>query len=180
MIIVDNALQVREAADSPIRVGMIGAGFMAQGLANQIINSVPGMELTAVYGRQRDRAADVLPLFGTRKCGRGVGGERVRRRHPCRPPVATDDAFLLCGSDQIDVLVDVTGSVEFGAPVVLEAFAHGKRVVLMNAELDATIGPILQVYAQKHGVLLVDRGRRAGRTDEPVSLGTRTRDSSHA
>ena len=37
---------------------------------------------------------------------------------------------------------------------MLEAFAHGKSVVLMNAELDATIGPILQVYAQKHGVIL--------------------------
>ena len=54
----------------------------------------------------------------------------------------------------VDVLVDVTGSVEFGAHVVLEAFKHGKDVVLMNAEIDATIGPILQVYAKKHGVIL--------------------------
>ena len=51
-------------------------------------------------------------------------------------------------------MVDVTGSVEFGAQVALEAFAHGKSVVLMNAELDATIGPILQLYAQKNGVIL--------------------------
>ena len=36
----------------------------------------------------------------------------------------------------------------------MEAFKHGKDVVLMNAELDATIGPILQVYARKHGVIL--------------------------
>jgi predicted homoserine dehydrogenase-like protein len=48
----------------------------------------------------------------------------------------------------------VTGSVEFGAHVMLEAFKHGKSVVLMNAEVDATIGPILQVYARKHGVTL--------------------------
>ena len=47
-----------------------------------------------------------------------------------------------------------TGSVEFGAQVVLEAFKHGKDVVLMNAEIDATIGPILQIYADKHGVIL--------------------------
>ncbi len=47
------------------------------------------------------------------------------------------------------MIVDVTGSVEFGAHVVLEAFKHGKDVVLMNAEIDATIGPILQVYARK-------------------------------
>jgi predicted homoserine dehydrogenase-like protein len=50
--------------------------------------------------------------------------------------------------------VDVTGSVEFGAHVLLEAFKHGKDVILMNAELDATIGPVLQVYAKKHGVIM--------------------------
>ena len=66
----------------------------------------------------------------------------------------TDDAFFLCEAEQIDVLIDVTGSVEFGAQVLLEAFKHGKSVVLMNAELDATIGPILQTYARKHGVTL--------------------------
>ncbi len=52
------------------------------------------------------------------------------------------------------MIVDVTGSVEFGAHVILEAFRHGKHVVLMNAEVDATIGPILQVYAEQHGVIL--------------------------
>ena len=66
----------------------------------------------------------------------------------------TDDALLLARSDQIDIIVDVTGSVEFGANITLEAFKHGKDVVLMNAELDATIGPILQVYAAKYGVIL--------------------------
>ena len=68
--------------------------------------------------------------------------------------VVTEDAFLLARSEQVDVLVDVTGSVEFGAHVVLEAFRHGKDVVLVNAELDATIGPILQVYAKKYGVIM--------------------------
>ena len=43
MIIVDTALRAREAQGKPIRVGMIGAGFMGQGLANQIVNSIPGM-----------------------------------------------------------------------------------------------------------------------------------------
>jgi predicted homoserine dehydrogenase-like protein len=54
----------------------------------------------------------------------------------------------------VDLIVDTTGSVEFGAHVLLEAFKHGKDVVLLNAELDATIGPILQTYADKHGVIL--------------------------
>ena len=69
-------------------------------------------------------------------------------------PAATEDALLLCRSDYVDVVVDATGSVEFGAHVAMEAFKHGKDVVLMNAELDATIGPILQVYARKYDVML--------------------------
>jgi predicted homoserine dehydrogenase-like protein len=44
--------------------------------------------------------------------------------------------------------------VEFGARVILEAFAHQKPVVLMNAEGDATIGPILRVYGKKAGAIL--------------------------
>jgi predicted homoserine dehydrogenase-like protein len=36
----------------------------------------------------------------------------------------------------------------------MEAFKHGKDVVLLNAEIDATIGPILHSYAKKYGVIL--------------------------
>ena len=63
--------------------------------------------------------------------------------------VATEDVFLLARCDEVDVLVDITGSVEFGARVACEAFRHGKYVVLLNAEIDATVGPIMQVYPQR-------------------------------
>lgn len=51
MIIVDRALQARAKAKNPIKVAMIGAGFMGRGIANQIVNSVPGMELVAIANR---------------------------------------------------------------------------------------------------------------------------------
>src|SRR5207253_9201407 len=69
-------------------------------------------------------------------------------------PAVAEDPYTICRSPEIDVIIDVTGSVEFGAHVILEAFAHGKSVVLMNAEVDATIGPILRVYGRKHGQIL--------------------------
>ena len=150
MIIVDNALQAREAAGRPIRVGMVGAGFMGQGLTNQITNSVPGMRMAAIYNRKPERAEARLPLLGRRRRRRRRDA-RTRSTTPIRAgrPAVAEDPFLLCRSTEIDVIVDVTGSVEFGANVFLEAFRHGKHVVLMNAEVDATIGPILQVYAQR-------------------------------
>jgi hypothetical protein len=45
----------------------------------------------------------------------------------------------------IEVILEVTGAVEFGARVALEAFAHKKHVIAMNAELDGTLGPLLKV-----------------------------------
>ena len=62
MIIVDNALKAREASGKPIRVGMIGAGFMARGLANQIINTFVGMRLVAIFNRHGERPVNRLPL----------------------------------------------------------------------------------------------------------------------
>jgi predicted homoserine dehydrogenase-like protein len=59
MIIVDNALKAREQEGRPIRVGMVGAGFMGQGLTNQITNSVPGMRMAAIYNRKPERAEGV-------------------------------------------------------------------------------------------------------------------------
>ena len=53
MIIVDNALAARERDGRPVRIGMIGAGFMGQGLTNQIVNSVRGMRMSAVKKWQR-------------------------------------------------------------------------------------------------------------------------------
>ena len=173
MWIVDTALKAREEQGRPIRVGIIGAGFMGQGLTNQIVHSVPGMRVVAISNRQVERALSVFTVRRLRRRRRRrVADGRSTTPSVAGKPVVTEDAMLLARSEQIDVLVDVTGSVEFGAQVVLEAFKHGKDVVLMNAELDATIGPILQIYADKHGVILVGlRRRRARRADEPLSLG---------
>jgi len=154
MIIVDNALRQREAEHRPIRVGMIGAGFMAQGLANQILNSVAGMTMAAVYGRRVERAVDVYRYAGFEDTIVATTPDDLEDAVRAGRPVATEDPFLLCRCEQIDALVDVTGSVEFGARVALEAFRHGKHVILMNAELDATIGPILHFHANRNGVMI--------------------------
>jgi len=154
MILVDKALKAREEQGKPIRVGMIGAGFMGQGLANQIVHSVPGMRMSAIYNRKPERALGVYRYAGCEDA-RSVSSqlsldEAVRRGLPA----VAEDPYTICRSPEIDVVIDVTGSVEFGARVILEAFAHGKSVVLMNAEVDATIGPILRVWARKHGQIL--------------------------
>jgi len=154
VILVDTALQARAAQGKPIRVAILGAGFMCQGLTNQIAHSTPGMRVVAIYNRKVSRAIDVFHYAGYQDVAVAENQRQFDDAVQANKPVATEDAFLLARSDLVDVVVDVTGSVEFGAHVALESFKHGKDVVLMNAEIDATIGPILQVYAKKYGVIL--------------------------
>lgn len=154
MIIVDRGLQARAAANNPIKVGMIGAGFMGRGIANQIVNSVPGMEIVAISNRNLD---------GARRAYAEAGIEDVRvvkTLTSLEDAIAlgqyavTEDAMLLCQANGIDALIEVTGAIEFGAAVVMEAITHRKHIILMNAELDGTIGPILKVYADRAGIIL--------------------------
>jgi len=124
MIIVDNALRAREEEGRPIRVGMIGAGFMAQGLANQIRNSVPGMEMVAIYARRPEKAVDVFRYAGDDNSVVVTAQDQLEDAVRAGRSAVTEDAFLLSRSEQIDAIMDVTGSVEFGARVALEAFQH--------------------------------------------------------
>ncbi|HEY6377526.1 MAG TPA: NAD(P)-dependent oxidoreductase [Edaphobacter sp.] len=154
MIIVDNALRAREAEGKPIRVACLGAGFIAQGLTNQIVNSVPGMKMVAAFSRRGQRGLDMFSYAGRNDAVVADTQDEVEDAIRSGRPVVTENAFLLTRSEQIDVVIDVTGAVEFGARIILDAFQHGKDVVLMNAEIDATIGPILQTHAEKYGRII--------------------------
>jgi predicted homoserine dehydrogenase-like protein len=154
MIIIDRALQARAAAGNPIKVGMIGAGFMGRGIANQIVNSVPGMELVAIFNRQIDAAKRAYSEAGIENIQVVASVSELEDAIANGKYAVTEDAKLLCQAEGIEAIIEVTGAVEFGAHIVMEAIAHRKHVIMMNAELDGTIGPILKVYADKAGVIL--------------------------
>ncbi len=154
MIIVDRALQARASEGNPIKVAMIGAGFMGRGIANQIINSVPGMELVAISNRHIDTAKRAYVEAGVENWQIVANLTNLEDTIAQGKYAITEDAMLLCQADGIDAIIEVTGTVEFAAHLVMTAMAHRKHVILMNAELDGTIGPILKVYADQAGVIL--------------------------
>ncbi len=154
MIVVDRALQARAEAGNPVRVGMIGAGFMGRGIANQIVNSVPGMELVAIANRTLEKAEQAYREAGVEALERVSSVAALEAAIARGKPAVSEDALLLCQAEGIDALIEVTGAIEFGARVVMEAIANRKHVILMNAELDGTVGPILKVYADRAGVIL--------------------------
>jgi predicted homoserine dehydrogenase-like protein len=156
VIIVDNALEKRHREDKPIRVAMAGAGYMGRGIALQIMTAVRGMRLVAISNRtlsKAERAYRQANVEAIRIVETVVQLEEVIAQGQY---AITDNAMLLCQAEGIDAVIEVTGTVEFGARVALEATKHGKHVILMNAELDATLGPILKVYADRAGVVITN------------------------
>ena len=111
MWILDAALKAREENNQPIRVGIVGAGFMGQGLANQITHSTPGMRVIAISNRHVERAVGVFNYAG---CEDIVVAETQRQLDDAASrlqPVASWDRNLLARGAHIDVLVDTfTGS----------------------------------------------------------------------
>src|SRR5918998_4223187 len=154
MIIVDRLLAQRAAEGRPVRVAMVGAGFMARGIANQIVNSTPGMRLVAIANRTPDRAEQAYREVGVEEVARVSTRAALEEAIRAGRPAVAEDAMLLCAAGGVDCLLEVTGAVEFGAQVILEAIRNGRHVVTMNAEVDGTVGPVLQHHARRAGVIL--------------------------
>src|SRR3712207_6911833 len=91
MIIVDRALQRREDEGRPIRVGLVGAGFMGRGVANQIVNSTPGMRLVAVANRTLANAQRAYREAGVRQLRVVEDAKAVDRAIAAGVPAVTTD-----------------------------------------------------------------------------------------
>lgn len=155
MIIVDNALKQRESRGEPIRVGMVGAGFMGRGVARQIARAVPGMRLVAVAARRLEQALRAYRDLDMEPAQVGTAAE-LETCIAAGEPAVTEDWRLLCESGQIDAILEVTGSIDYAADVACTAIAAGKHIVMMNAEVDGTVGPLLKHRADKAGVVFTN------------------------
>lgn len=154
MIIVDTALQRREEAGDPIRVALVGAGFMARGLVNQIVHSTPGMVVAAIVNRTPAKAERAYTEAGVTDVRRVSTVAETERAIAAGIPVISDDFEAVICAEQIDAVVDVTGAVEYGCRLALAAIEQRKHLILMNAEVDATVGPVLKRRADAAGVII--------------------------
>lgn len=153
MIIVDTALRKRLAEGNPVRVGMVGAGYMGRGIALQILSAMPGLRLVAVANRDVSQAERAYREAGVAELRSVASPAELERAMKEGVYAVTDDPGALCRAEGVECVIETTGDVESGARVSLDALSHGKHVVLMNAETDAAVGPILKVYADRNGVV---------------------------
>jgi predicted homoserine dehydrogenase-like protein len=151
---VDVALLQRASAGNPIRIGMVGSGATGRAIALQLGTPVPGMRLVAIANRTLEHGERAFREAGIQEWRRVTSGQAAQAAIEVGIPVLTDDPSVLTTCPAVDILLEVTGTIEAAAGIVLQAIDHGKHVVLVNAELDSLVGPILKARADSAGVVI--------------------------
>lgn len=167
-------LKERERAGNPVRVGLVGAGQMGEGLVAQM-GLMNGMDAVAV--------ADVLP--GRAKAallGAGNDEKNVVETEDLGVAaqaladgkvVATTNADLIASVEGLDIAVEATGIPEVGAKVALDAIMNRRHVLQMNVETDATVGYMLRKLANAAGIVYtLTAGDEPGTTMELYDFAT--------
>ena len=184
-------LEQREAARSPLRVGLVGAGkfgsmFLAQA------RTTPGIHVVAIADLDPARAQAALRATGwpAERTSAGSFADAVR----ARTTHVTDDTARMIAADEVAIVIDATGDPAAGIRHVLACCAHGKDVVMVNVEADALAGPLLARRAEEAGIVyslaygdqpaliceMVDWARACGFTVVAAGKGTKYLPAYHA
>ncbi len=151
---VDTALIERETTGHPIRVAIVGAGASARAIALQLGTPVPGIRLVGISNRTETTGARSFREAGFSSWCQTNSVHKAESFISAGIPVLTDDPSVLTACSAVDLVIEATGTIDFGVRVVLDALHHGKHVVLVNAELDSLLGPLLKSRADSAGVVI--------------------------
>lgn len=154
MIIIDQALSRRAAEGKPVQVALVGGGYMARCIALQMLTAVKGMRLAVIVNRTVAKAERAFAGAGVAEVRRVASAAALQQAIESNQHAVTDDPSVVCDAASIDAVIEATGHVEFGSRVCLDSLRAGKHVIMLGAEVDASVGPILKTYADRAGVVL--------------------------
>ncbi|UJW58033.1 NAD(P)-dependent oxidoreductase [Bacillus sp. A116_S68] len=141
----------REKGNEPIKVGIIGAGQMGFGLIAQI-SRVSGMVVTGICDVNIENVSKSRDFYQSRE-------NRLVKT------LTSQDYREVIHSPNVEIIVDATGVPEVGANIALETLKAKKHLVLLNVEVDITVGSIMNDLFDSAGLVYTGS---AG--DEPAAI----------
>ncbi|PTQ83954.1 putative homoserine dehydrogenase-like protein [Trichococcus patagoniensis] len=129
----------REKDQNPIKVGVIGAGQMGRGMIAQI-STIPGMIVAGISDINLDTA--------------NKAADEYRKTDTYGNEVHTSTDFKdIIHDENVEVVVEATGVTEVGAKVAMETLLAKKHLVLINVEIDITIGSLMKQMYDAAGLI---------------------------
>ncbi|QRX84317.1 NAD(P)H-dependent oxidoreductase [Glaciimonas sp. PAMC28666] len=137
-------------AGKPVRVGLIGAGKFGSMYLSQVPRT-PGVHLLGIADLSPVRACQSLKRVGWPEPMYAAKSWTEALRNGST--FVQDDAEALIAQDEIDIIIDATGSPAAGIRHALLCCKHRKHIVMVNVEADALAGPLLARRAKEAGII---------------------------
>lgn len=150
MTLYDKLLN-RQHENNPIKVGVVGAGQMGKGMIAQI-STIPGMIVTGISDLNLDAADEAAKAFND-------SSEEKVNIH------TTTDFKEIIHNENVEIIVESTGVTEVGAQVSIETLLANKHLVLLNVEIDVTIGSLMKQLYDTAGLIYTGSDG-----DEPAAI----------
>ncbi|MCG9478761.1 MAG: NAD(P)-dependent oxidoreductase [Actinomycetia bacterium] len=157
-----------------INIALAGIGQMGISLLSQI-KDVQGMKVVAVANRHAESISrrlgqhDLIEGKSEVISAGSMAPDKMKAQAELAAKenrmVFTDSLELLTSLDQVDIVMDATGSPEAGAAISMAAIENKKHMVSLNVEADVTVGPMIKKLANKKGLVYT-----IGAGDEPGAL----------
>ena len=131
-------------------IAVVGLGKMGETIIHHIKRT--GHKLLIAIEINIDRGRDVLAKAGI-KYRLASDIEEAHKILDEGETILTDCLDLALDIEDINVIIDATGNIDVGAYIAWKGIAKKKNIVMLNAELDATIGPVLASIARSSGIV---------------------------
>ena len=184
MIGINEKLKKLKDQGKTINVAIAGIGQMGSSLISQM-QKMGAFKLSCVANKNLNKSFNKLKDLGFKENDFHVISMEdkkisldARGSYNCKPimdelnraaasgkVIFTDSLSVLTSVEEVDVVIDATGSPEAGAETAMAAINNKKHVVTLNVEADVVIGPILKRFAENAGVVYT-----VAAGDEPAAI----------
>jgi len=130
----------------PLKVGLVGAGQMGQGIVTQL-NKSKGINLCLIVDKNKDKLEKASEKY---------------QSNIVKPVLSQTIGSI--DEVELDVIIEATGTPSSGADVANKVLNRGIHLILLNVETEATIGLALRNEAERNNCIVT-----VGDGDEPVA-----------
>ncbi len=143
----------RAAEVGEAKIAVVGAGYVGTSIVNQLVRA-PAMRPALVVNRTPDRAIEAYKLAGFSADDVVVSnnvGELADAINAGKP--AYTESYEPVASLPIDIMVEATGALDYGARAILASLDAGQDVVSFNAEIDGLLAYTFHERAKASGAV---------------------------
>ena len=140
----------REQSNTPIKIGMVGAGKFASMFLSQA-RTLAGVQIVGIVDLKPDVARSNLEYVGWP--ADALDAVSIEDALASQKIYICEDIDILVSSPHIDIMVEATGDPVAAVNHIIASFAHQKHVINVTVEADAFCGAGLAKRAQDAGVL---------------------------